>query len=178
MVRLHVAFFIPMYHPKAISDTCKTTGAGDGNGKCHNDSTASLAHTFSWSTLKKLHQYDLRATPFDDFKIKEPKGKHLRCYPWLVIEYKTNVSKSAGLELLKEVVYCQAANASGCAVRPNQNAATFSRQLAQDTQIPPIPAITAAGAEVEVWITYLARDFMAYHSITEKAQRYERVEKG
>lgn len=172
-----LAFFIPMFHPN--TSTIIPTGTGGADEECYNGSTASLVETFSWSTLKKLHENGLRATPFDDFKIKEPKGRHLRCFPWLVVEYKkTNESESAGFDRLKEVVYCQAANASGCAVRLNQNAAKFAPQEAEDTQILPVPAITTVGAEVKVWITYLARDFMAYRSITKRIQRYERVETG
>ncbi|KAM0347334.1 hypothetical protein ACHAPU_004853 [Fusarium lateritium] len=172
-----LAFFIPIYH--LTSNSHIPTVTDNGTREWHKESTPSLVKSFSWSTLKRLHEHGLRPSPFDDFKMKGPKEKHLRCYPWLIVEYKkTDKYKPAELNRLHEVVYCQAANASGCAARLNRNAAKFAVHLPEDAQVPPVPAITTIGAEVKVWITYLAKDFMAYHFVTKKIETYERVEEG
>lgn len=62
----------------------------------------------------------------------------------------------------KEVVYCQAVNGSGCAVRLNQIAAKYTLELTGEAHVPPIPAITTVGPEVKVWITYYIKDFLPY----------------
>jgi hypothetical protein len=171
-----LAFYIPMYHLAVKSHIHTTTGSG--RSERDEETTPSTVEPFSWSTLKELHANGLRPTPFNEFKIKAPKGQDLRCYPWLIVEYKKVPKDKSEFERLSEVASCQAANACACAVKLCQNAARYAVELEEDAQIPPIPAITTVGAEVKVWLTYFAKDFMAYYSITPKQQRYERVKEG
>ncbi|ENH74920.1 hypothetical protein FOC1_g10002465 [Fusarium oxysporum f. sp. cubense race 1] len=143
----------------------------------HKASTPSLVESFSWSKLKKLHEHGLRSSPFHAFKKKQPLENDMKCYPWLVVEHK---HKKNTFEKLREKAYCQAVNASGCAVRLNQITAKFAVELPKEAHIPPIPAVTTVGPEVKVWITYFAKDFMAYYYADEEysEQSFQRCEQG
>ncbi|KAF4500721.1 hypothetical protein FAGAP_3084 [Fusarium agapanthi] len=100
----------------------------------------------------------------------------LKCYPWLIVECKSGkgtLKESQRLAQL-ETVCCQALNASACAVKLNQIAARYAVELRKQTHIPPIPAVTTVGPKVSVWITYYAKDFMAYNN----ACSYRRQDQG
>ncbi|PNP79787.1 hypothetical protein FNYG_06880 [Fusarium nygamai] len=153
-----LVFYLPMYH----LDTCIPTITDPEAQQWHKTSTPSLVESFSWSNLKILHRYGLLATPFNVLDKKEPFEQDLSCFPWLVVEYKKVKSEPGELGRLKEVVYCQAANASACAVKLNQNAAEYTARLAKDGEVPPVASVTTVGPQVKVWITFFARDFMAY----------------
>ncbi|KAF5588597.1 uncharacterized protein FSUBG_11454 [Fusarium subglutinans] len=129
------------------------------------ESTSSSVESFSYSGLEELYQYGLRPSPFNAFK-KRATEKELRCFPWLIIEMKKKHTQRGRINKSKEEASCQAANGSGCAVRLNQIAAKFAVELPGQGQIPPIPAVTTAGPEVKVWITYFARNFMAQRKFT------------
>lgn len=167
-----------MYHPDSHIPTVTLHEAREW----HKATTPSLVEPFSWSTLKDLHQHGLKPTPFSVLDTKTPLEADLISYPWLVVEYKRAKGKArsttAGPRQLEEVVYCQAANASGCAVKLNQNAAEFAVQLADDAQVPPVPTITTVGPQVKVWITFFAKDFMAYRFKDKKNQQFHGYKEG
>lgn len=167
-----------MYHPDSQIPTVTRHGAREW----HKESTPSLVEPFLWSSLRELHRHGLKPTPFNVLNKKNPLESDLASYPWLVVEYKrangTARSNTASSTRLEEVVYCQAANASGCAVKLNQNAAKFATQMAGDAQIPPVPTITTVGPQVKVWITFFARDFMAYRFIDKDIQQYHKYKEG
>ncbi|KAH7478258.1 hypothetical protein FOMA001_g9138 [Fusarium oxysporum f. sp. matthiolae] len=175
-----LVFYLPMYH----LDTYIPTITDHEAQQWHKASTPSLVEPFSWSTLKKLHGCGLLATPFNVLNKKEPqeprepREQDLSCFPWLVVEYKKAKNAPGELDRLKEVVYCQAANASGCAVKLNQNAARYAVKLAGNAEVPPVASVTTVGPQVKVWITFFAKDFMAYSYDVNGNQKYERQEKG
>ncbi|KAF5558508.1 hypothetical protein FNAPI_5033 [Fusarium napiforme] len=171
-----LVFSLPMYHLDAHIPTITDCEAH----QWHTSSTPSLVESFSWSTLKKLHKSGLMATPFNIFSSKEsqePRERELSCFPWLVVECKKAERTPGDLERLQEVVYCQAANASGCAVKLSQNAARYAHKLAYYEEIPPVASVTTVGPQVKVWITFFARDFMAYCWDFNGA-KYERQDEG
>ncbi|KAI1042501.1 hypothetical protein LB505_010892 [Fusarium chuoi] len=173
-----LVFLLPMYHPDSQIPTVTRHGAREW----HKESTPSLVEPFLWSSLRELHRHGLKPTPFNVLNKKNPLESDLASYPWLVVEYKrangTARSNTASSTRLEEVVYCQAANASGCAVKLNQNAAKFAIQMAGDAQIPPVPTINTVGPQVKVWITFFARDFMAYRFIDKDIQQYHKYKEG
>ncbi|KAI7759957.1 hypothetical protein LZL87_010379 [Fusarium oxysporum] len=168
-----LVFYLPMYH----LDTYIPTITDHEAQQWHKASTPSLVESFSWSTLKKLHGVGLLATPFNVFDEEEPQEQDLSCFPWLVVEYKKAKSAPGELDRLKEVVYCQAANASGCAVQLNENAAKYAIKLAGDAEVPPVASVTTVGPQVKVWTTFFAKGFMAYRCDNGN-QKYHRQEKG
>ncbi|KAF5690609.1 hypothetical protein FDENT_3773 [Fusarium denticulatum] len=156
-----LVFALPMYH----LDTHIPMITDHEAHQWHKVSAPSLVESFSWSTLKELHKSGLLVTPFNVFSSKEsqePRERDLSCFPWLVVECKKAERTPGELERLKEVVYCQAANASGCAVKLNQNAAKYAIKLAYHAEIPPVASVTTVGPQVKVWITFFAEDFGAY----------------
>nr|RBQ93888.1 hypothetical protein FVER53263_21161 [Fusarium verticillioides] len=159
-----LVFYLPMYHPDAHIPAITDHEAL----QWHKASASSLVEPFSWSTLKKLHGCGLLATPFNVFSDKEseepqePQERYLSCFPWLIVEYKKAESKPAELKQLQEVVYCQAANASGCAIKLLETASKHALRLDDEAQVPPVASVTTVGSRVKVWITFFARDFMAY----------------
>ncbi|ENH75823.1 hypothetical protein FOC1_g10001973 [Fusarium oxysporum f. sp. cubense race 1] len=151
------AFYLPMYHLSADSHIPEIT---DHRAReWHKAPTPSLVESFSWSNLKMLHKNGLRPTPFRVFN-KEPREKDLKCYPWLIVEYKKEKYTSFERERLEETVCCQAANGSASAVKLNQIAARYTVELPDEAHVPPIPIVTTVGPKVKVWITYLAKDCM------------------
>lgn len=162
-----------MYHLKTYIPTITDYEAR----QWHKSSTPSLVESFSWSNLKNLHKFGLLATPFNILEKEKPQEQDLSCFPWLIVEYKKAKSAPGELDRLKEVVYCQAANASGCAVHLNANAARYAVKLVNDAQVPPVVSVTTVGPQVKVWITFFARDFMAYCWDFNGA-KYEKQEKG
>lgn len=175
-----LVFYLPMYHPDAHIPAITDHEAL----QWHKASAPSLVEPFSWSTLKKLHGHGLLATPFNVFSDKkskqpeEPQECDLSCFPWLVVEYKKAESKAAELEQLQEVVYCQAANASGCAVLLNRTASKHALKLDADAQIPPVASVTTVGPRVKVWITFFARDFMALNYKVKNKERLHAYKEG
>ncbi|KAF4338041.1 hypothetical protein FBEOM_8046 [Fusarium beomiforme] len=169
-----LVFYLPMYHLKPNIPIATAGQAQEGDKA----TPPSLIESFSWSVIQKLHGHGLLATPFNHLKEKKPLGKHLKCYPWLVIECKTTSSKPAELAKLQEDVYCQAVHASGCAVKLNQNAAKFAVELVSDAQVPPVPTITTVGSEVKVWITFFAKGFLAYSYKKKDRQQFGRQNEG
>ncbi|CAG1959553.1 unnamed protein product [Fusarium graminearum] len=183
------AFYFPMDQLTARVDTsrltpCYVSGVSATLGnmtkgvlEIPEESTSPSVESFSFSALKELYQHGLRPSPFNAFK-KEVTEKHLRCFPWLVIEMKKKHTRRGLINKSKEEAYCQAANGSGCAVRLNQIAAKFAVELPGQGQIPPIPAVTTAGPEVKVWITYFAKNFIAHRSHTKRGQCLEPIDQG
>ncbi|KAF5651441.1 hypothetical protein F25303_4093 [Fusarium sp. NRRL 25303] len=168
-----LVFYLPMYHLETYIPTITDYEAQ----QWHKSSTPSLVESFSWSNLKNLHKFGLQATPFNVLEKERPQEQDLSCFPWLIVEYKKAKSAPGELDRLKEVVYCQAANASGCAVNLNENAARYAVKLVNDAQVPPVVSVTTVGPQVKVWITFFARDFMAYCWDFNGA-KYEKQEKG
>ncbi|RKK27472.1 hypothetical protein BFJ68_g16462 [Fusarium oxysporum] len=169
-----LVFYLPMYH----LDTCIPTITDPEAQQWHKTSTPSLVESFSWSNLKKLHGCGLLATPFNVLDKEEPYEQDLSCFPWLVVEYKKVKSEPGELGRLKEVAYCQAANASACAVKLNQNAAEYATKLAKDAEVPPVASVTTVGPQVKVWITFFARDFMGYRYDVNENQKFRHQEEG
>ncbi|KAF5703414.1 hypothetical protein FMUND_12996 [Fusarium mundagurra] len=172
-----LVFSLPMYH----LDTHIPMITDHEAHQWHEASAPSLVESFSWSSLKKLHKSGLRATPFNVFSTKEsqePQERDLSCFPWLVFECKKANRTPGELERLQEVVYCQAANASGCAVKLNQSAANYAIKLPYNAEIPPVASVTTVGPQVKVWITFFAPDFMAYSYDVNDKQMYDRQKKG
>ncbi|KAL4723026.1 hypothetical protein ACLX1H_010267 [Fusarium chlamydosporum] len=183
------AFYFPMYQLEARIDASRLTPHYvTGVSATPNDMvksvlqlpeelTSSSDESFPFSDLKELYQHGLRPSPFNAFK-KGVTVKHLRCFPWLVIEMKKRHTQLGLINKSKEEAFCQAANGSGCAVRLNQIAAKFAVELPGQAQIPPVPAVTTAGSEVKVWIMYFAKNFIAHRSRTERGQRLETIDQG
>ncbi|KAF5671400.1 hypothetical protein FDENT_10939 [Fusarium denticulatum] len=183
------AFYFPMYQLTARIDTSRHTPryVSEVNGTPVNriktvlevpeESTSSSVESFSYSALEELYQYGLRPSPFNAFK-KGVTEKHLRCFPWLIIEMKKKHTQRGLINKSKEEASCQAANGSGCAVRLNQIAAKFAVELPGQGQIPPIPAVTTTGPEVKVWITYFAKNFIAHVAHTKRGQYLEPIDQG
>ncbi|KAF9773210.1 hypothetical protein IL306_009021 [Fusarium sp. DS 682] len=169
-----LVFYLPMYHLDSRIPTITDHEAQEW----HKASTPSLVESFSWSTLKELRGRGLLATPFNVLDKEEPQEQDLSCYPWLIVEYKKSKRTAAELKRLEEVAYCQAANASGCAVKLNRNAARYAVELVGDAQIPPVASVTTVGPQVKVWITFFARSFMAYRWDDEDNQQYQRNKEG
>ncbi|KAI1060031.1 hypothetical protein LB506_012608, partial [Fusarium annulatum] len=183
------AFYFPMYRLTARTDVSRLTphyvrGVSTTPGnmikrvlESPEESTSSSVESFSLSALKELYQCGLRPSPFNAFK-KGVTEKHMRCFPWLVVEMKKKHAQRGLINKSKEEAACQAANGSGCAVRLNQIAAKFAVELPGQGQIPPIPAVTTAGPEVKVWITYFAKDFIAHGFHTKRGQHLKPIDQG
>ncbi|KAF5253721.1 hypothetical protein FANTH_1413 [Fusarium anthophilum] len=171
-------FYLPMYHLAAESPIPRIP---DHRGREWNKEPASsLVECFSWSTLKELYIYGLRPSPFNAFRKGEPREADLKCYPWLIVECKSGKKTLSGSQRVAqlETACCQALNASACAVRLNQIAARYAVELRKQSHIPPIPAVTTVGPKVSVWITYYAKDFMAYHDRPSYLSSYRRQDQG
>ncbi|KAF5980094.1 hypothetical protein FBULB1_5338 [Fusarium bulbicola] len=172
-----LVFSLPMYHLGTHIPMITDHEAH----QWHKASTPSLVESFSWSNLKQLHKSGLLVTPFNVFSSKEsqePRERDLSCFPWLVVECKKAERTTGELERLQEVVYCQAANASGCAVKLNQNAAKYAIKLAYHAEIPPVASVTTVGPQVKVWITFFAEDFGAYCYDVNGSQKYRPQKEG
>ncbi|KAF5967124.1 hypothetical protein FBULB1_11329 [Fusarium bulbicola] len=151
------AFYLPMYH---LNTNFRIPGITNHKDReWHKTPTPSIMESFSWSNLKRLYKAGLRPTPFRVFH-KEPREKDLKCYPWLLVEYKKAKYTNHERQQLEETVCCQAANGSASAIKLNQIAARYAIELPDGSHIPPIPVVTTVGSEVKVWITYLAKDCM------------------
>ncbi|EXK28167.1 hypothetical protein FOMG_15613 [Fusarium oxysporum f. sp. melonis 26406] len=163
------AFYFPIYH---LTEESHVPRIADREAlKWHKASMPALVESFSWPDLKRLYAHGLRPSPFHAFDKRKPLEKHLKCFPWLVIEHKKMPETG---EKLKEVAYCQAVNGSGCAVRLNQIAAKYTPELARQAHVPPIPAVTTVGPEVKVWITYYIKDFFPYFDDEYDEQQFRR----
>ncbi|KIL89208.1 hypothetical protein FAVG1_07602 [Fusarium avenaceum] len=172
-----IVLYLPIFHLDSHLPSVTNPDALEW----HKNSNPALVGPFSWSNLRELHQYGLLPTPFNVFdKKEEPKESYLRCYPWLVVEYKKSEKKydQADFERLAEAVYCQAANASGCAVKLHQRAAQFALPLPRQAHIPPVPTVTTVGPQVKVWITYFDENFLACHWYDDKGEKLHLVEEG
>ncbi|KAH6867781.1 hypothetical protein B0T10DRAFT_596911, partial [Thelonectria olida] len=144
-------FYLPMYHLQTGSS--KPMVEEPAARQWHQRPNPSLVEPFSWSVLKELFAEGLQPTPFRVFH-KEALEANLKCYPWLIVEY-----KKEGVSKGKLTVSCQAANAAACALQLNENAATYAVNLADDAHVPPVPTITTIGCHAKVWIAHLARGF-------------------
>ncbi|KAI6777465.1 hypothetical protein HG530_001410 [Fusarium avenaceum] len=127
-------------------------GVGSASRQWHKNSIPSMVEPFSWSLFQELFEHGLRPTPFSTLgkkakKSKGPSTEDLKCYPWLIVEFKSEDDS------LMEEVCCQGANASACAVNLNRIAAKYATEEAEDGQVPPIPVITTVGPKVKAWIT-------------------------
>ncbi|KAF4490278.1 hypothetical protein FAGAP_10943 [Fusarium agapanthi] len=151
------AFYLPMYHLNTNSRIPGITNHRDR--EWHKTPTPSIMESFSWPNLKMLYKDGLRPTPFRVFH-KEPREKDLKCYPWLLVEYKKEKYTNHERQQLEETVCCQAANGSASAIKLNHIAARYAIELPDGSHIPPIPVVTTVGPKVKVWITYLAKDCM------------------
>ncbi|KAF5967563.1 hypothetical protein FBULB1_11159 [Fusarium bulbicola] len=189
------AFYFPMYQLTTRTNTSRLTPryVSEVNAAPVNriktvlevpeESTSSSVESFSYSALKELYQYGLRPSLFNAFK-RGVTEKELRCFPWLIIEMKKKHTQRGRINKSKEEASCQAANGSGCAVRLNQIAAKFAVELPGQGQILPIPAVTTAGPEVKVWITYFATNFMAQRNFladvshTTRGQYLDHIDQG
>ncbi|KAF4970775.1 hypothetical protein FZEAL_9973 [Fusarium zealandicum] len=165
------AFYLPIYH------SAKTIGIPNivdpEARQWHQAPDPSVVEPFSWSTLKKLHEFGLQPAPSRIFE-KPPREANLKCYPWLVVEHKKEMEEARGPE---RVVCCQAANAAAYAVNIVRQSAQYAVELPGQAQIPPIPVITTIGPCVRVWIMYFAKDFNApcsqeeTHEVTTKRRK-------
>ncbi|SPJ71774.1 uncharacterized protein FTOL_01502 [Fusarium torulosum] len=158
-------FFLPMYQSKVASQMSHVSKSA--SRLWHQNSIPSIVEPFSWSLFQELFEHGLRPTPFgvlgqNTKKPKEPSTDDLKCYPWLIVEFKHNDDS------YMEEVCCQGANGSACAVNLNRIAAKYATKQAQDEQVPPIPVITTVGAKVKVWIMYFSRDFKAPYDVPTK----------
>ncbi|KAF5243200.1 hypothetical protein FANTH_8298 [Fusarium anthophilum] len=165
------AFYLPMYHLNTNSRIPGTTNHKDR--QWHKTPTPSIMESFSWSNLKMLYKDGLRPTPFRVFH-KEPREKDLKCYPWLLVEYKKEKYTIYERLQLEETVCCQAANGSASAIKLNQIAARYAIELPDGSHIPPIPVVTTVGPKVKVWITYLAKDCMVLLQGRDPWSRWEK----
>lgn len=148
------ACFLPMYCLDA--DSKIPVAHNEGGHAWHHSPNPSIVQQFSWTLLRELRQFGLQSTPFNVFD-KEPKEARLKCYPWLIVEHKKeNPDDDRRIE---ETVYCQAANASACAIQLNGQAAKYALQSDDFAHIPPIPVITTVGPNVKVWIMCYAQNF-------------------
>ncbi|KAM0417109.1 hypothetical protein ACHAPT_012884 [Fusarium lateritium] len=149
------AFYLPIYHfdskygiPTIIDPEARQWNRAPDT---------SIMDTFSWSTLKKLHEFGLQPTPVRIFQ-KQPMEANLKCYPWLIVEHKKE-DEAGGRPA--RVVSCQAANAAACAVSLVRESAKYAVELPDQAQIPPIPAVTNIGSRVTLWVMYFAKNFEA-----------------
>ncbi|KAF5649625.1 hypothetical protein F52700_521 [Fusarium sp. NRRL 52700] len=148
------AFFLPIYHSRLSVGipTVVDPGARQWN-RAHE---ISAMEPFTWSTLKRLHEFGLEPSPSHIFK-KPPLEADLKCYPWLVVEHKKEKQDNGPVR----DVCCQAANAAACAASLINHTAQYAVKLPKHAHIPPIPVITTIGSGVKVWIMYYATDFDA-----------------
>ncbi|KAH6964554.1 hypothetical protein DER45DRAFT_626932 [Fusarium avenaceum] len=173
-----IVLFLPVYHV----DSHLPTVTNPDSLEWHTDSNAALVETFSWSNLRDLYKYGLLPSPYNVFdKNEEPKESDLRCFPWLIVEYKKKESdkySEADFKRLAEAVYCQAVNASGCAVKLHERAVRFALALPRDAHIPPVTTVTTVGPLVKVWITYFDRGFYGYRWRNAKGQQGGHIKEG
>ncbi|RBA15619.1 hypothetical protein FPRO05_12226 [Fusarium proliferatum] len=148
------AFFLPIYHNR--HPTGIPTVVDPNARQWDRTQEISAMEPFTWSTLKRLHEFGLQPAPFKLFK-KPPLEANLKCYPWLVVEHKKEKQDDG---LVRDVC-CQAANAAACAISLIRHTAQYAIKLPKQAHIPPIPVITTIGPSVKVWIIYYATDFDA-----------------
>ncbi|KAF5617844.1 hypothetical protein F25303_13165 [Fusarium sp. NRRL 25303] len=144
------ALYFPIQPDSFISETAPHVAV-----ESHEDSAL-----FSLSTLGDLYRHGLRPSPFDPFQ-NDFEKRDLKCFPWLIVEFKPKKGSKGAIRRLREEVYCQAVNGSGCAVRLNEIAAWYETNSPGLAHIPPIPAVTTVGPEVKVWITYSTENSLA-----------------
>lgn len=149
------AFYLPMYHSELQIGIPTVVDREARQWNRHQET--SIMEPFSWSTLKKLHEFGLQPTPFRIFQ-KPPMEANLKCYPWLIVEHKKEEEKEGRSG---RVVCCQAANAAACAIRLVQDSAQYAVELPDHGHIPPIPVVTTIGPRVSVWLMYFAKNFDA-----------------
>ncbi|KAF4947784.1 hypothetical protein FSARC_13889 [Fusarium sarcochroum] len=135
------AFYFPIHH---LSGGSRQPAIADPKHRqWHPNSKSTLVESFSWSLFDELFEFGLQPTPFRAFG-KEPELEKLKCYPWLIVEFKRE-----DMARLEEVC-CQAANDSASAVKLNQIAARYAAKRGDEEQIPPIPVMTTIGPRVKV----------------------------
>jgi hypothetical protein len=148
------AFFLPIYHNRHPAGIPTVV---DPNARQWNRAQETSAmEPFTWSTLKRLHGFGLEPAPSHVFE-KPPLEANLKCYPWLVVEYKKETQDNSPVR----DVCCQAANAAACAISLIRHTAQYAVKLSKHAHIPPIPVITTIGPSAKVWIMYYATDFDA-----------------
>ncbi|KAI1033002.1 hypothetical protein LB504_006185 [Fusarium proliferatum] len=152
------AFYLPMYH--LSDDSHLPEIVNHGARGWYKIPTPFVIKSFSWSNLKILYKNSLRPTPFRLFH-KVPQEKDLKCYPWLLFEYKKENYTTYERLRLEETVCCQTANGSASAVKLNKIAARYTIELPDKAYIPPIPVITTVRLKVNLWITCLAKGCIA-----------------
>jgi hypothetical protein len=122
---------------------------------------ASMVEPFSWTTLNNLNMHGgLEPCPrrLCDNKTRIKSGSQLRCYPWLIAEYKKAHTREADSKRAGEIVCCQANNATACALQLNRQLAKYASPLANEGHVLPLPAVTTNGSNVTLWIAYYAKD--------------------
>lgn len=147
-----VAFFLPIYDTRSGTVPNKYTGFSSKHWV--HPPEEFMVEPFTFTTLDKLNTYgNLIPGPrrICNKKTRETSPARLRCYPWLIVEF-----KKAGQG--PETVCCQASNGAACALQLNRNVAQYADTLADQAQISPIPTVTTIGSEVTVWIAYYASD--------------------
>ncbi|EWG50125.1 hypothetical protein FVEG_09445 [Fusarium verticillioides 7600] len=112
---------------------------------------------FSLPALKELYNHGLRPSSFHPFK-NSFKEKHLKCFPWLVVESKPKQGTNGAIARLREVAYCQAINGSGCASRLKEFPALNERNLPGLAAYPPSPSRDSSGAGGKGLDTVLYRE--------------------
>ncbi|KAH7322889.1 hypothetical protein B0I35DRAFT_426680 [Stachybotrys elegans] len=150
--------YLPIYHLDSEPHLPKVDHSEESHW--HQSPNHPLVEQFSWTVLKGLRKYGLEPTTSKVFH-KDPVEASLKCYPWLIVEHKKEYPEIDNS--IRETVYCQAANAAACAIKLNQLAARYAVSLTDAGHVPPVPAITTVGAEVNVWIMHLATDFEAVY---------------
>lgn len=120
---------------------------------------ASMVDSFSWSTLNTLNMLGLEPGPrrICNKDTRARSASQLRCYPWLIAEFKKAHARSAEIERAAEIVCCQASNAAACALKLNRELAKFASPLANEGHVLPLPAVTTNGSSVTIWIAYYAK---------------------
>lgn len=114
-----------------------------------NNLSGNLAH----GTLMALGKFGLQFTPRGIPKQGDLSNDNMRCFPWLIVEYKRDTADKRE----REKCYSQAANAGSAALMLFQTAARFAEFKVDNQHIPPVVTITAIGSAVHVWIVYYRR---------------------
>lgn len=154
-----VAFYLPVYDTDPT--LAKDSAIAFRDRHWERLPSTAMAEPFTWSTLHMLStQAGLRPCPrmmSGGYK-KTKAAARLRCYPWLIAEFKKAHHDRRDAARADEIVCCQASNGAACALQLNKELAQFARPLTNAAHVPPIPVVTTTGSKITVWIAYYAKD--------------------
>jgi hypothetical protein len=107
---------------------------------------------YNLENLEKLSKHGLQCVPLEDYSFEAPTP----CFPWAVFYIcgATTGGKSTSEDSFYKSIVGRAADAASTALSMFEGLARFAEEKHDGRHIPPVIAVTFAGAKTTVWLAY------------------------